>query len=294
MREAEEALARVPFFADLGRRDLKRLAAMCVPKRFEAGAEILKEGAVGLGLFLITEGQAEVFKTEKGRRRRLAVLDAGDVLGEMALIDEKPRSASAVALVPTSALLLSRDSFRTVVKRSPDVAWALVPTLAGRLREVEDRLIRVQAQAEEAEARAKEAEARPKPKTAAGDGEDAEDEDGDSEAGATSTDRSGGLLLTQYALLMSGMAGLSGSLRVCRSSAEALADATDLTRNGSFFEVLPKLPLGAMAATLSAFTEAWKIPKDMLDAFQEHLDGDGDEDRDGTEDHDDTEDHDKA
>ena len=177
MQNAKEALARVPFFADLSRRDLKRLAVLCVPKQFEAGTEILKEGAVGLGLYLISDGRVEVFKTENERRRKLAVLGAGDVLGEMALIDDKPRSASAVALERTSALLLSRDSFRTVVKKSPSVAWALVPELAGRLRDVEDRLMAAEGAAEDAETRtaeagtrAEEAEDRAEPGRTAGRG----------------------------------------------------------------------------------------------------------------------------
>ncbi len=247
MRNTEEALAEVTFFKDLASRDLKRLAALCVPKQFDAGAEILSEGAVGLGLFLICEGRVEVFKTEDGRRRRLAVLGAGDVLGEMALIDEGTRSASAVALEPASTLLLSRDGFRTVVKKSPAVAWALVPELASRLREAQDRLIAAEARAET---------------------RDEEAPRGD-EARKTEPGR---LLLAPFAAFVSGMAG---SLRVARSSAQAFVRTTGVDRGRDPLHVLSKTPEGAWRALSSSMAEASRIPGDMLDAFLDPTNGHG-------------------
>ncbi len=248
MPNTEEALAKVPFFADLSSRDLKRLAALCVPKRFDAGAEILSEGAVGLGLFLITAGEVEVFKTEDGRRRRLAVLGTGDVLGEMALIDERPRSASAVALESTTALLLSRDGFETVVERSPAVAWAMVPELAARLRDAQDRLI-------EAEARA---DARGHEVPASGDG-------------GGGSDR---FLAAPFAALMSGMAG---SMKVARSSTRAFARATGVDRGRDPLHVISKMPEGAWRALSVSLAEAGRIPGDMMDAFLDSANGSGED-----------------
>lgn len=260
MLRPEEELARVPFFSELGRRDLKRLAALCVPKEFRTGAGLLEEGAVGLGLFLIGEGRVEVFKTEKGHRRRLAVLGSGEVLGEMALIDEKPRSASAVALEPTSALFLSRENFRTVVKKSPDVAWALVPNLAERLRDAQDRLIDAEVEAEEADARSEELEAEAHRETPEKESESA------SQVGSR-------LLRAQYAFVRSGVTGLGASLRAFESSLAAFADEVDLEGESDVTTFLGKIPRGVLAAATSCLDDARAIPQEMADAFLQHLNG---------------------
>lgn len=261
MLHPEEELARVPFFSELGRRDLKRLAALCVPKEFRTGAELLEEGAIGLGLFLIGDGRVEVFKTEKGHRRRLAVLGAGEVLGEMALIDEKPRSASAVALEPTSALFLSRESFRTVVKKSPDVAWALVPNLAERLREAQDRLMDAELEAEEADARSEELEAEAHREEAS---------DKESESASQVGNR---LLRAQYAFLRSGVTGLSASVRAFESSLAAFADEVDLEAENDVTTFLGKVPRGFLAAATSCLDDVRGIPQEMADVFLQHLNG---------------------
>jgi len=266
MLHPEEALAKVPFFAELDRRDLKRLAVLCVPKEFRSGAELLEEGAVGLGLFLIGEGRVEVFKTEKGHRRRLAVLGAGEVLGEMALIDEKPRSASAVALEPTSALFLSRESFRTVVKKSPDVAWALVPNLAERLREAQDRLMDAELEAEEADARSEELEA------------EARREEGTGKDVESAPQIGSRLLRAQYALLRSGVTGLGASVKAFESSLAAFADEVDLEAESDVTTFLGKIPRGFLAAATSCLDEARAIPQAMADAFLQHLNGRGEPD----------------
>jgi len=209
--EAEDALAHVPFFAELRPRDLKRLAKLCIPKHFDTGAEIIKEGSMGLGLFLITRGRVEVFRLDTGRRQDLAILGDGDVLGEMALIDDKPRSASAVALEPTSTLLLSRDGFRQVVAKSPAVAWTLVPELAERLREVENRLF----EAEHRSPPAEEEEAKP-----------TRDENGSTREPELWERMRDQMLLAPYAVLMSSATGFGASLRIFRHFMREFAGAT--------------------------------------------------------------------
>ena len=139
--EIEAALARVPIFSSLTSRDMHRLAAMCLLKHYTTGDSILEEGSTGLGLFVLVSGRVEVFKRQGDQRISLAVLTDGDVLGEMALLDDQPRSASAVALASTECLLLSRDRFRLLVKRRPPVAWPIVPALALRIRDLQQRLL---------------------------------------------------------------------------------------------------------------------------------------------------------
>ena len=71
--------------------------------------------------------------------------------------------------------------------------------------------------------------------------------------------------------MMSGLDGLRGSLRVCRSFFETLAEATDLSRDEELLKVLFKLPRGTVDAAVSSLTEAGKIPADMMDSLLRHL-----------------------
>ena len=273
--QAEEALSQVPFFTDLNRRDLRRLASLTIPRQFDKGAEILREGAVGLGLFLLSAGRVEVFKTEGGRRRRLAVLGPGDVLGEMALIDEKPRSASAVALEDTSALLLSRDSFRTVVKKSPEVAWALVPELAQRLRQADENLVAAEAPAGDAGLRPDDPATRLSNAADSGDESEpeqkapesvGEDDSAGSRSGPTgrrSQSLAGGGLAE--GLVRCGLAGVGGSLRVAGTFVSSMVDTVDPSADKTLLQHAAKIPLGAWNATFDSMREAAKIPRSMLD-----------------------------
>ena len=128
--EIEAALVQVPIFAELSPRDIRRLSEMCHLKLYAAGETILEQGSTGLGLFVLVYGRVEVFKHPEDvppdgghmedRAVSLAVLEDGDVLGEIALLDDQPRSASAVALTETQCLLLSRERFPRPARGSPE------------------------------------------------------------------------------------------------------------------------------------------------------------------------------
>ena len=138
---AEEFLAKAPLFARLDGRGLRRLAELCVPRSYQVGEEIVSEGSTGLGLFVITAGRVEVVKSEGEDRVVLAELGSGDIIGEMALVDDQPRSATILTLEPTSCLLITRSSFQSLVDQEPDIAWCIVPTLATRIRALQEELI---------------------------------------------------------------------------------------------------------------------------------------------------------
>ncbi|MEM7587982.1 MAG: cyclic nucleotide-binding domain-containing protein, partial [Acidobacteriota bacterium] len=161
--EIEAALAKLQIFSSLSSQDLSELAAQCLRKEYAAGVAILEEGSTGLGLFLLTSGRVEVFKQHGDRRLHLAELGRGDILGELALIDQQPRSASAVALEDTECLLLTRDRFRSLAETRPRITWALVPRLAMRNRELQDQLMAAQhsARLETASSEAASSEAMP-------------------------------------------------------------------------------------------------------------------------------------
>jgi CRP-like cAMP-binding protein len=139
--EAYEFLSRVPVFSRLGARSLRKLVRLCIERTYDAGSSIITEGSTGLGLFVITSGSVEVFKRDGSDRVVLARLDRGAVLGELALIDAQPRSASAVALTDTTCLLIARSGFQDLVRREPDIAWCFVPVLAARMRDLQAQVM---------------------------------------------------------------------------------------------------------------------------------------------------------
>jgi CRP/FNR family cyclic AMP-dependent transcriptional regulator len=134
-----KVLGRVPLFTDLGRRELHRLAATCVERDYPAGSVLVRQGQPGAGLFIIVSGQARVGREEEGGIRELAVLGPGDVFGEMALLDDLPRSASVMAAEPVRALLLPVYDFRAALREDGDMCIRLLAVLSRRLRRAEQR-----------------------------------------------------------------------------------------------------------------------------------------------------------
>ena len=126
-----ETLQNVPLFAELDDRELEQLARQMHERRFPEGADVTSEGAGGAGFFVIAEGNADV--TVGGEHR--ATLGPGDFFGEVALIDTGVRSASITAVTDLLCYGLTPWEFRPFVEEHPKVAWALLQTMARRLRE---------------------------------------------------------------------------------------------------------------------------------------------------------------
>jgi CRP/FNR family cyclic AMP-dependent transcriptional regulator len=133
MADVEETLSRIPLFAGIKPKDLKRLEKRMTERRFNEGDEITTQGESGIGFFVIEEGNATV--SVDGNIVR--TLGPGEHFGEVALIDSGPRSATVVATTDLRCRGMSAWEFRPFVEEHPDVAWALLETLVGRLREAE-------------------------------------------------------------------------------------------------------------------------------------------------------------
>jgi CRP/FNR family transcriptional regulator, cyclic AMP receptor protein len=125
-----DALRKVPLFADLDDEDLGRLANQMKERRFNEGSPMTSEGSGGAGFFVITEGSATVSVAGDVR----ATLSSGDYFGEIALIDEGTRSATITAATDVTAYGITSWEFKPFVEDHPEVAWALLKTLAQRLR----------------------------------------------------------------------------------------------------------------------------------------------------------------
>jgi CRP/FNR family cyclic AMP-dependent transcriptional regulator len=133
--ELVESLKRVPIFAGVRDKDLERLVKAMRESRFNEGEAITTEGHSGVGFFLIEHGNATVSL----RGEIVRTLGPGDHFGEIALIDEGPRSATVTATTDLRCRGLAAWEFKAFVQEHPEVAWPLLETLASRLRDAEER-----------------------------------------------------------------------------------------------------------------------------------------------------------
>lgn len=129
------SLAAIPFFGGLEPAALGRLAGSMRSRRFRRGEVIFHIGDPGDALFVILTGEVKIsLPSEAGDEAILATLRAGDVFGELALLDGAPRSASATAISPTETVVLPRDRFRELIATEAGVRDALLASIAGELR----------------------------------------------------------------------------------------------------------------------------------------------------------------
>jgi CRP/FNR family transcriptional regulator len=134
----EDTLAQVPLFRDLSPREVQLLGATCREREYPAGATLMRQGETGVGLYIITAGSVRVTtQSATGEERELGRLGRGEVLGEMALLDDLPRSATVTALEATRALVLPVWDFRAALRESPDMGIKLLAVLSRRLRQAE-------------------------------------------------------------------------------------------------------------------------------------------------------------
>jgi len=136
-----ELLARVPMFENLDPADRHALAQSLVERRFAAGDIIMNLGDRGSSMFIVAEGHVNIYLPgEASRRISLKDIATGEHLGELALFDDKPRSASAVATTDATLLELDRDTLSRYLGQRPQGAMTLLKTLAGRLRATNEML----------------------------------------------------------------------------------------------------------------------------------------------------------
>lgn len=141
----EEKLAKIPLFDGLSREALAMVAAVATDESFERGKRIFQYGEVGDKLYVIVEGKVRISREVSGMgEEALAVLGPGEVFGEMALLDETPRSADATAHESVRLISLTKEAFDDLLFLHKDLAyevlWACVRMLSSRLRETNDKL----------------------------------------------------------------------------------------------------------------------------------------------------------
>ncbi|HLZ55868.1 MAG TPA: cyclic nucleotide-binding domain-containing protein [Ktedonosporobacter sp.] len=137
----EETLAHVDLFSTLDKKELQVLAKSCQERSYSAGTTIVTQGDSGVGLYVLRSGKVRITQAQNPDRaeEELGTVSAVDVLGEMALLDDLPRSATMTAVDDVDALLLPVWEFRTILRNHPDIAVKLLSVLSRRLRKAEAR-----------------------------------------------------------------------------------------------------------------------------------------------------------
>ena len=127
-----QALKGVPLFEDLSRKELAELAKVSDDLEVEAGKELTREGETGKEFFVIVDGDIEV--SRKGRR--LASRGGGDFVGEIALLEDTPRTATVTTKTPVRLFVLTRQDFRLLVDENRSVEQKVMRALARRVVEL--------------------------------------------------------------------------------------------------------------------------------------------------------------
>lgn len=135
-----DVLAAVPLFSQVGKRDLERLASMATERQFAAGTEIVKEGEVGVAMFVIAKGEVEAVKSQDGSEVHLADIGAGDSFGEMALFEHFPRSATIRAKGEVECLAITEWDLMAELRSTPAISVQLLKSVMRRLRAADSEL----------------------------------------------------------------------------------------------------------------------------------------------------------
>ncbi len=138
-----QLLKRVPVFSTLGEEELARIAEVTVPRRFDPGEIVFREGDESDTCYVVRSGRTRAIREHSdGRSITLATFRPGDIFGELAMFDNERRSATIETIGHTEAIAILGGDMRRLLRQHPDMAVKLVGALGRRLRETNERLAR--------------------------------------------------------------------------------------------------------------------------------------------------------
>ena len=143
------ALESAELFRNLKTHELRALRQVTLEREFMSGQEIFREGDPGDGVYLIKNGQVEISGVVNRGRRVFSQIGPGGLLGEMAVIEHRPRSATATAVKDTTAYFIPRGELLSLIERSPGLAFSVLQVISQRLREFNQHHLREVVQAEQ-------------------------------------------------------------------------------------------------------------------------------------------------
>jgi CRP/FNR family cyclic AMP-dependent transcriptional regulator len=140
--ETVALLARTEVFRDLSERELEEVAQTAVPRTWQRGEVLFREGDTGDTCYLLKNGAVILTREHQdGRMIALAELRAGEMFGELAMFRGETRSATAEAIEDTEAVAILAPDLQRLIKRNPDIASKLLAVLADRVRRTTERLL---------------------------------------------------------------------------------------------------------------------------------------------------------
>lgn len=141
--EVVELLGGVPVFSTLVPEDLQRIAQFAVPREFEPGEVVFREGDASDTCYVVRDGRARALRTHTdGRTLTLATFGPGDIFGELALFEDERRSATVEAIEQTGTVAVLGPDMRRLMAEHAEISSRLVIALGRRLRETNERLAR--------------------------------------------------------------------------------------------------------------------------------------------------------
>jgi len=112
-------------------------------RRYSEGEQIFGEGQEGDRMYVIQAGRVKIMKKSRTGDMTIAVLESGDIFGEMALFDKLPRSATATAMGDTRVLTIDKEKLFQTISRDPTLAFRIISSMSSRIRRLDDELIQV-------------------------------------------------------------------------------------------------------------------------------------------------------
>ena len=161
----EEVLSKVPAFGSLTTRELKEVASIVHKRQYRAGEPVFYQGDPGLGMYIVMDGEVSITLAGKDtEQEELVVLTEGDFFGEIALLDESPRTANAICKADCTLIGFFRpDLFELIEKKSrlgTKIVLKLAEIVAQRLRKTDKELSKVKAQLDRLQQQEKEQNAK--------------------------------------------------------------------------------------------------------------------------------------
>jgi len=141
MKRYMDNLRNVSLFATLNEKDMEVVSKIIFVNTYSKGEVVFQEGEKGDSLYIILKGQVKVcLYDEDGREYILAAIGKDGFFGELALIDELPRSANAITLENSELLIIRRHDFTRLLMENPTITIAILKVLSRRLRETDERI----------------------------------------------------------------------------------------------------------------------------------------------------------
>lgn len=136
-----DKLTKIPLINELSNEELEQVKRIAVEKNYPKGATIFTEGEETNGVYIVISGLIKISRlNEDGREKNLEILKQGEILGEMTIVNNKYRSATALSLKPSRLLFFPDKSFRQLIENIPSLAFGIIGILSERLRKADLQL----------------------------------------------------------------------------------------------------------------------------------------------------------